>query len=171
MIVVNLFGAPGAGKSTGAACIFSQLKMKGYNVELVTEFAKDKVWEEDKGVFKDQLYIFAKQNFRLKRVEGKVDVVITDSPILLSLIYNDSYGQSFDYLVKDTFNNYNNVNFFVKRFKKYNPIGRFQTEEESNKMEKIIENKLEEEGVSYVSFLGTKSNYDMMVTMIERVLK
>ena len=45
MLVVNLFGAPGAGKSTGAAYIFSQLKMAGINAELVTEFAKDKVWE------------------------------------------------------------------------------------------------------------------------------
>ena len=40
-IVVNLFGAPGAGKSTGAAYIFfSILKMNGINAELVTEFAK-----------------------------------------------------------------------------------------------------------------------------------
>ena len=51
MLVVNLFGAPGAGKSTGAAYIFSKLKMSGINVELVTEFAKDKVWEESKAVF------------------------------------------------------------------------------------------------------------------------
>lgn len=53
MIVVNLFGAPGAGKSTGAARIFSNLKMAGINAELVTEFAKDKVWEENKAVFND----------------------------------------------------------------------------------------------------------------------
>ena len=35
MLVVNLFGAPGAGKSTGAAYIFSQLKMAGIIAELV----------------------------------------------------------------------------------------------------------------------------------------
>lgn len=46
MIVVNLFGVPSAGKSSGAAYIFSKLKMEGINAELVTEFAKDKVWEE-----------------------------------------------------------------------------------------------------------------------------
>jgi len=38
-IVINLFGVPSAGKSTGAAYIFSQLKMAGVNAELVTEFA------------------------------------------------------------------------------------------------------------------------------------
>lgn len=65
MLVVNLFGAPGAGKSTGAAYVFSQLKMRGINAELVTEFAKDKVWEENDEVFKHQEYIFGKP--KLKR--------------------------------------------------------------------------------------------------------
>ena len=41
-LIINLFGAPGVGKSTGAAYIFSKLKMAGMNAELVTEFAKDK---------------------------------------------------------------------------------------------------------------------------------
>ena len=48
MIVVNLFCAPCAGKSIGAAYIFAMLKMYGYNVELIQEFAKDKVYEKSK---------------------------------------------------------------------------------------------------------------------------
>lgn len=43
MVVINLFGIPASGKSSGAAYIFSKLKMLGYNAELITEFAKDKV--------------------------------------------------------------------------------------------------------------------------------
>ena len=57
-MVVNLFGVPGAGKSTGAAYIFSRLKMEGVNCELVTEFAKDKVWEQTEEVFKNQSVFF-----------------------------------------------------------------------------------------------------------------
>ena len=100
MLIVNLYGAPGAGKSTGAAYVFSQLKMRGINAELVTEFAKDKVWEESKAVFQNQAYIFGKQYFRISRVQDKVDVVITDSPILLSPFYaNDPVlGEEFDRL-------------------------------------------------------------------------
>ena len=33
-LVVNLFGGPGSGKSTGAAYVFARLKMLGYNAEL-----------------------------------------------------------------------------------------------------------------------------------------
>ena len=89
MVLINLYGAPGAGKSTGAAYVFSKLKMNGINAELVTEFAKDKVWEESKEVFKNQAYIFGKQYFRISRCEDKVDVIVTDSPLLLSIIYNN----------------------------------------------------------------------------------
>lgn len=79
-LVVNLFGTPGAGKSTGAAYIFSELKMRGINAELVTEFAKDKVWENNDEVFKNQAYIFGKQSYKMSRCRDKVDVIITDSP-------------------------------------------------------------------------------------------
>ena len=87
MLLINLYGAPGAGKSTGAAYIFTRLKMEGVNAELVTEFAKDKVWEESKAVFDNQAYIFGKQYFRISRLQDKVDVVVTDSPIILSCYY------------------------------------------------------------------------------------
>ena len=117
MIIVNLFGVPGAGKSTGAAYIFSQLKMKGINAELITEFAKDKVWENNEKVFKNQLYLFGKQSFRISRVQDEVDVIVTDSPLLLSILYNQTpiLGENFNQLVYDVFNSYNNINYLIKR--------------------------------------------------------
>ena len=53
-LIVNFFGPPGSGKSTAAAYVFSKLKMAGVNAEIVTEYAKDKVWEENNEVFKNQ---------------------------------------------------------------------------------------------------------------------
>ena len=40
-IVVNLFPGLETGKSTGAAYIFSKLKMAGVDAEYVSEFAKE----------------------------------------------------------------------------------------------------------------------------------
>ena len=87
-LVVNLFGTPGTGKSTAAAYIFSRLKMHGINVELVTEYVKDMVWEENKTCLNNQPYIFGQQSYRLSRCADKVDVIVTDSPLLLSILYN-----------------------------------------------------------------------------------
>ena len=170
MLVINLFGAPGAGKSTGAAYIFSQLKMHGINAELVTEFAKDKVWEENKEVFKNQAYIFGKQSFKMSRCKDKVDVIITDSPLFLSAIYNNDpvLGEDFNRVVLNVFHSYNNLNFFIQRDKPYNPIGRHQTEEESNKISENLENALLLNNIKYIKVKGNLKHYNMI---IENILK
>lgn len=59
-IVINLFGEPSADKSTCAMDITAKLKRRGINAEYVSEFAKDKVWENNEEVFKHQEYLFGK---------------------------------------------------------------------------------------------------------------
>lgn len=166
MLVINMCGSPGAGKSTGAAYVFSKLKMAGVNAELVTEFAKDKVWEESHAVFENQLYMLAKQYFRMTRCENKVDVIVTDSPILLNLIYNKDkkrLGEEFDKLTIRLFNSYNNMNYFINRVKPYNPKGRFQTEEESNRLSKEIKTTFKAVGCEMTEISGDINGYDKIV--------
>lgn len=167
-LVINLFGGPGTGKSTGAAYIFSQLKLKGYDCELVTEFAKDKVWENNKEVFKNQFYITGKQSFKISRCNGKVDIIITDSPILLGAIYEDS--KKFKAAVLEEFNKYRNLNFFIIRQKEYNPNGRNQTEEEAKLIDEKILNYLNENKVNHTLCLGDIPGYDFIVDYIITLL-
>lgn len=171
-IIVNLFGAPGAGKSTGAAYIFSQLKLAGVNAELVTEFAKDKVWEESKEVFNNQIYIFGKQLFKISRVMGKVQVIITDSPILLSSFYNSDpvAKNELDALIHKVFNSHNNMNFFIQRVKPYHPEGRFQTEVESDIVANGVGDMLDQNNVPYATVPGNIQGYDYIVSEIQKQL-
>lgn len=168
MIIVNLFGAPGAGKSTGAAYIFAILKMRGVNAELITEFAKDRVYEETKEVWNNQQYIFGKQSFRLSRLKDKVDVVVTDAPLFLSAYYNHDkiLGNNFNQTVKSVFDSYDNRNYFLKRDKTYNPTGRFQTEEKADAMSIELQQFLADNQVEYYSMLGNKNTYDNIVEQI-----
>ena len=172
MILVNLYGAPGSGKSTGAAYIFSKLKMAGVDAELVTEFAKDKVWEESKAPFDNQAYMFGKQYFRISRCADKVDVIVTDSPLPLSIFYNSTpiLGQEFNNMVMKVANSYKGMNYLIYRVKPYNPNGRFQTEEESNELADKFEDFLNFYLIDFKAIPGDIKGYDQIVEEILKAL-
>lgn len=138
-LVINLIGSPGTGKSTVAAELFSKMKWAGHDVELISEYAKDLVWEERNKTFENGIYIFAKQHHRMFRLKGKVQYIITDCPLILSTFYNKKYGDGskiFDDFVKEEIHKFKNLNIFLKRTKPYVAKGRNQTEEESDEFAK-----------------------------------
>lgn len=144
MKVINLFAGPGAGKSTTAAGLFNLMKLRGHNCELVTEFAKDLTWEGRINTLSNQLYILAKQEARLARLEGKVDYVITDSPLLLGLAYvNERFDKPwFHHTVEGAFDLYDNLSFLIGRVKPYQKVGRNQSAEEAKLLDQTIERLL-----------------------------
>lgn len=86
--VVNLFGAPGVGKSATRSGLFWLMKIKGMSVEEVSEFAKylvlaKRVWQ----LRQDQLYILAKQHHKMLILKGAYEFAVTDSPLLLAGYY------------------------------------------------------------------------------------
>lgn len=171
-VVINLWGGPGCGKSTTMAKIFSELKIKGYNVEMVSEFAKDLVYENRMDTMKDELYIFAKQNHRLFRVKDKVDIIVTDRPLPLTCVYDKVYGKndkSLHELVRNTFKEYNNINIFLKfNEENYKKEGRLQEKSEALDLhEKIMQEMLRNEE----NYLITENNkIEDMINYIEEKL-
>jgi len=169
-IVVNLFAGPGSGKSTGAAYIFSKLKMAGVDCEYVSEFAKDKVWEHNDEVLKCQFYITGKQAYKISRVNGKVDVIITDSPILIGALYGISDNPHLEDAIFYEFGKYKNLNFFVERIKKYNPNGRMQTEEEAKTIDRELKSMLEKYNIEYENVYGDIEGYEEIVKKVKEML-
>jgi adenylate kinase family enzyme len=167
-IVVNLTGAPGAGKSTGAAKIFTELKQRGINCELVGEFAKDKTWEHNTTALNCQEYVFGKQSYRLARCRDDVDVIVTDSPLPLGLIYNTNpaLSSSFTDVVMSIFNTYTNINFFINRVKPYNPKGRNQTEDESDQISTRIKDLYRYLNIGYTEINGDTEGYEKAVQFV-----
>jgi len=168
-VIVNLFAGPGAGKTTGAWYISAKLKMAGVDVEYISEFAKDKVWEENDLVFKNQFYITGKQAWKVARCDGKMEVAVTDSPILLGAMYCEDNPDLISG-IKYEFNKHKNINFFIERHKKYNPNGRLQTEEEAKAIDTKVKDFLIDNHIPYTVIPGTEKGYLKAVDIILKEL-
>lgn len=175
--IINLFGGPGIGKSTTAAKIYNELQMAGYECDLPYEFPKQVAWEDNRSQITDQLFIFAGQHRNIVRSYGKVDYIILDSPVLLSLVYKNLYnegfpsmlyGNNFDSMALDVFNGYDNINFNIVRKSKseYIKEGRFQSYDESIKVDNMVTKVLEDNNVDYININQTKDIGDVIVEHI-----
>lgn len=164
-LVVNLIGGQGSGKSTTMADLFALLKWNKIDSEMCTEFAKELVWENRQDTFKDELYIFSKQNHRVFRCNGKVDVIVTDRPLIMTIPYNRCYGNknntdwnnSLESLVYNTYKTYNNLNIFLKREKDFNPNGRNETEDQAKVFDNIFKDMLVEFDIPYIEVAGNEN--------------
>jgi len=165
-LLVGLWAGPGSGKSTGAAYIFARLKMLGnLEVELVTEYAKDKVFQDDLKVFQNQFYVVGKQTFRESRLRGKVDVIVTDSPSLMGAIYSKDkpYFKEYAHVLKCMYDEVPHFDYFVERTKPYSQNGRFQTEAGATMLDREILDFMKEQGINYELIGGNESGYNFVV--------
>lgn len=164
MKVVNLLGGPSSTKSTTAAGVFYELKSLGYKVEYVSEFAKDLVWEERYQTLKDdQLYVLGEQNHRLHRLRNKVDWVITDTSLLLSLIYGDENWPATTTLRKlslEVYNTYDNINYFIERPDTFEKIGRVHNLQQSLEIDNQIKQLMQDNNISYTCVKAGKLAVD-----------
>ncbi len=170
MVVINLFGGPGSGKSTTAAGLFFKMKLDKNirSVELVTEFAKELIYAgRTKELNDNQLYVTAEQYGRIQRLRDQVDYIITDSPLIQGLMYiPDNYFTSFPSLLKEIYNSFDNFNIFINRVKEYKTYGRDRTEEESDLISQNVLNFLDENSISYVRVDGDTNAPDIIKRLV-----
>jgi len=96
----------------------------------------------------------------------KVEYIIVDSPILLSLVYknyyNNSetypaklYGKEFDDMVLSIFNQYDNLNIVLKRNTEgeHNDAERYQGLTESIELDNLIKYSLDTHNIPYIEVM------------------
>lgn len=166
-LVVNLFAGPGAGKSTLAAGLFSNLKLAGVRAELVTEYAKDLVWRENLKDLDNQLYVFAKQHHRVFKLLNKVEVVVTDSPLKLSLFYGEDTTGTFKALVAEEVDSMDNLDVWVERVKPYEATGRLQSEREAREICEALKSTVS----PLYTVTGDKEGLNSLTGIVLRILR
>lgn len=165
-LVVGLSGGPGAGKSTLCADVFAELKWEGINCEIAPEYAKGIVWEGSLNKLKNQIYIFGKQHQAIFRLCGEVDVILTDSPIIFSAVYDDRKDPLFRQFVVQEYKRFNNMLFYVDRVKKYLSKGRTQTEPEARAVDDVVFTMLREESIPFERVAGERASVPMIAQKI-----
>jgi len=159
--VINLLGGSGLGKSTTAALIFGELKLLGENIELVQEYAKEWAWAGKRILPTDQDHICQEQWNRESRLYGKVDFIVTDSPLILGPMYekfysgeDTTYSKTSEKITSATNKGITYMNFLLKRHKKFNPKGRFETEEQAKEVDAFLQKYLQEKQIPFHTVLS-----------------
>lgn len=150
MIVINLFAGAGAGKSTVGLLLAGLLKQSGVDCEYVDEWHKMSVWLNHGNVLEHPEILLANQHQKLWALDGKVQVVVSDCPLLLFAPYAREYIPGYPYeefekmsLVLN--NKYTNFNVWINRNPDiFKQEGRVQTLAESITMDNKIRGFVEQ---------------------------
>ena len=143
------------------------MKKRGLEVELVNEYVKKWAWTGRKVGALDQVYIFGKQAKSEHDLYGKVEYIITDSPLLLSPIYEKYYSSDGESIVEPSVlahiekagdNGVRHINYLIPRTKPFNPKGRFETEETAKEIDRLVEKYLLELDIPFIQLTSVESD-------------
>lgn len=167
MKIINLFGGPGVGKTTVAMEVFTALNRQQHKVEYVDEYAKGLTWDKSFKVMENQRLIFANQHQQFYRLRDTIEIVVTDAPLFNSIVYSgkSDKNKTFHADVFHEFNEYKNLNFFLRRETEYKEHGRSQKLEDAIKVDLEVIRCLEWFKVPYVE-IGLKNATESILSMI-----
>ena len=131
-LVINLIAGPCSGKSTIAAELFATLKQLGISTELSVEYIKDRIYEENNTIAKNQIAVFGMEHYGLKTKLGKVKVIVHDGSLLNNIMYGEETSPELKQLIISEYFKFNNLDFFIDRGNiKFETYGRIHNFEQS----------------------------------------
>ena len=172
--VINFVASPSTGKSLMAALIFSELKMRHYKAEYVQEYAKTLVWQDRLDDLANQYNVSLEQYRMIKSVNGKVNYICLDSPLLLGLYYNRDHMfnvcnvEKTEKMILSKMSEFDNIYIFLERNEEfpYEIEGRIHNEEQSKVISSQLLALLDEFGMEYKTFLSDKKNVPAILDYI-----
>ena len=178
--IINLFAGPGTGKTSIAAGVLYELKKRHISCDAPYEFPKVLAWDDNQSAIKDQLYVLANQHRGIVQSFGKVEYIVMDSPILLSLIYKNYYNgteypsslytELFDKMVLDIHSQYENLNIVLKRgMGVFNKTERYQDLGQSIELDYMIMDTLDKNKIPYIELEVDENTVNRILIMIGEI--
>jgi hypothetical protein len=156
--VINVIGGPGCDKSLITSAIILFLKLHNKTVEVIPDFAKSLVWQQNFEVLKNQYFIAQRQFEMLTLLDGQVQYLISECSLPQVLYYNENYLDNICDIGKTRtqilawHGQFNNVNVLVERGERnYVRTGRFQDEEGARAIDRGLRELLLREELPFAS--------------------
>lgn len=156
--VINVIGGPGSDKSLISSAIILYLNLHNKTVEMIPDYAKSLVWQQNFEVLKNQYFIAQRQYEMIGMLDGQVHFLITECSLPQVLYYNEHYEDNICDIAKTRtqilqwYKQFNNVNILVERGdKKYIHTGRFQDEAQARAIDRGLRHLLVHEGLPFTT--------------------
>lgn len=174
--VINIIGAPGVGKTTISALLFAKLKLCGYVCEYVQEYAKKLVWMKDFDTLNNQYHVTKKQFELLQQINGHVDFIVTDGPLIHGIYYNKYNKDNISNIDKtemyilNCFSKFNNINIVLDRIsRKYETEGRIQSEDEAKDIDIVLKHLLKINSIKYTNYPAEENSIKEIIEFILKI--
>lgn len=169
-LVINLFGGPHTGKTKLAFALFGALAGGERCVDFAGEFARDLSLEDNRRALSCQPYVLGTQIWRVQRaILAGAEMVITDSPALLSCAYRTSPG--IEMLAGEAHHAHDSLNFLLTgRPDGFNSFGRIHMDRTAAaQVDPRVEALLDRHGVETIKLPISVDRLALALHEIERV--
>jgi nicotinamide riboside kinase len=178
MLKINLYGAPSSGKSTLAGQVFGHLKGQSHHIAFVQEYAKELVYQGmdmTRLSESDRIIILGEQFRREKILENQVEMLITDSPLLLTAYYHrdpnldEDWSYALDVVKRHLTNN--EVHFWLESTDTFEIEGRSHSQEESLKIDNEMKLYLSKSGINFHTIKGNpQERLDSVIKIVKELI-
>jgi hypothetical protein len=179
--VINLFGGPGSGKTKTCSALHNVLKDGESVIEQSLEHAKELMYDNryDQGrrpSLYEEVWFFGEQCHRLTRYLGRVDVVVTDKPLLMNAWYASKTNPALGAAILEAYrcverqlaaDGHKTINLYLERVAPYQKEGRYQSESEARALDPEIRRYLIEVG-AMVMLTDENHAVSLVRTLLQR---
>lgn len=146
-LVINIYGAPGSGKTTLANKLIERFEQDNFKPALIREYATELIKNNQKELLDNQILVSKAQADNIDKALDKSNLCISESPIELGRLYNknSSIDYELDEIIKQSNEKYTSINLFIAHDKisisSYDNTYRIHTADESVELEKELHKK------------------------------
>lgn len=172
--IINFIAAPSTGKSLMSALTFVKLKSIHKTVEYVQEYAKLLIYQDKFEELNNQYNVSYNQYKMIKSINGKVEYITLDSPMLIGMYYNQTQPNNVSNIEKtekmilEKINEFDNIYIFLEKNEEYpyENTGRIHNEEESKIIQEQMECMLKDLKFPYLKIKSDIKNIDIIIEYI-----